>query len=208
MLRAPSFLLAVVGLSAGLAFGQTAADPLDACSAEKDDAARLACFDRQMALRHRHAGAQLGATAQPTSPHPAAQQPQAQPAGPPPQVTQSHGQTAVSPPQVTQSLGRTVVPPPPQGAGASPPPAPDANYGLHAKARALPPVSATVARLVRVSATEYAFQLDNGQIWQQTDSRPGLSVRVNDRVTINPGIFGDFFFTTADRQRIRVKRIR
>ena len=214
MKRAPTFLLAALGLSAGLnfgaAFGQTAADPLDACAAEKDDAARLACFDRQMALRHggQHAGAQGAGAAPAASPHPAPIQAQAQTAVP--QVTQAqvtpqpHGQTAVAPS------------PPPQTAA----PPPDANYGLQGEAlhrklkeegkpaRAVPPVSATVARLVPVSRTEYAFQLDNGQVWQQTDGRPDLRVKVNDRVTINAGLFGDFFFTTPDRQRIRVKRIR
>jgi hypothetical protein len=70
------------------------------------------------------------------------------------------------------------------------------------------PVSATVARLVPLSHSEYAFQLDNGQLWQQTDSRTDLSVKVNDRITIIRGALGDFFFSTPQRQRIRVKRIR
>ena len=209
MTRPLSFLLAVAGLSAAVAFGQTATDPLDACAAEKDAAARLACFDRQMAVRHQHVGAQAAGAAQLASPRP----PQAETAVPPAQVTPSHGRTAVAPPQV--------APPPPTPAQSQvAPAAPDPNYGLQGEAlqkklkeegkqaHTAPPVSATVARLVRVSRTEYAFQLDNGQIWQQTDGRPYLSMRVNDRVTINPGIFGDFFFTTPDRQRVRVKRIR
>ena len=192
VMRAPTFFLAALGLAAGLAFGQTAADPLDACAAEKDDAARLACFDRQMALRHggQHTRAQAGGAAQAASAPPAVVHPQDQGIVPPPQAAQSHGQTAAAPPKVA-------------------PPPPDPNYGLPVKSRQAPaPVTATVARLVRVSRTEYAFQLDNGQIWKQTDSRPDLSVRVNDRVTINPGALGDFFFTTPRQQRIRVKRIR
>jgi hypothetical protein len=50
--------------------------------------------------------------------------------------------------------------------------------------------------------------LDNGQIWQQTDGRGDLSLKVNDPVTISPGSFGDFFFTTPTKTRIRVKRVR
>lgn len=69
------------------------------------------------------------------------------------------------------------------------------------------PVRATVTRLVPLAHSEYAFQLDNGQIWQQTDDRGNLTLKVNDPVTISPGIFGDFFFTTPTRTRIRVKRI-
>lgn len=222
MMRAPTFLLVALGLNAGLAcgvaFGQTATDPLDACAAEKDDAARLACFDRQMALRHggQHTGAQAAGAAQPDSPPPAVSQSQAQTAAqaaqaPSPQVAQPQAtpsqviQARVTQPQVAQPHGQGAVAPPPTQVT---PPAPDANYGLQLKRQTPAAVSATVARLVPVSLTEYAFQLDNGQVWQQTDSRAGLNVRVNDRVTIKPGMFGDFFFTTADRQRIRVKRIR
>lgn len=69
------------------------------------------------------------------------------------------------------------------------------------------PVSATVVRLVSLPHSEHAFELDNGQIWQQTDDRGGLTLRVNDPVTISPGSFGDFFFTTPTKARIRVKRI-
>jgi hypothetical protein len=70
------------------------------------------------------------------------------------------------------------------------------------------PVSATVTRLVPLAHAEYGFQLDNGQIWQQTDGRGDLSLKVNDPVTISPGSFGDFFFTTPTKTRIRVKRVR
>ncbi len=227
MMRTPTFLLAALGLSVGLAFGQTAADPLDACAAQKDDAARLACFDRQMALRHggQRTGAQAGEAGGPTQPasaHPDVNQAQVRTSVPLPQTaprltppTQPEppsqmpqpqaAQPPVVQPQATQGHGQTAVAPPP--GQVTPPPPPDPNYGLQLKRQAPAAVSATVARLVPVSATEYAFQLDNGQIWQQTDGRPGLIVRVNDRVTIKPGTFGDFFFTTPDRQRIRVKRI-
>jgi hypothetical protein len=68
-------------------------------------------------------------------------------------------------------------------------------------------VSATVARLVPLAHAEYAFQLDNGQIWQQIDNRGNLNLKVNDPVTISAGTFGDFFFTTPTKTRIRVKRI-
>ncbi len=211
-MRAPTFLLAAWGLSAALAFGQTGADPLDACAAQKDDAARLACFDRQMALRHggQHPGSQAGEAAQPASSPSAVNPPQATTAPVNPAQARAAAprpvmQPPATQPPVTQPQGQTSMAPPPTP--VTPPP-PDPNYGLQLKRQAPAAVSATVARLVPVSPTEYAFQLDNGQVWQQTDGRAGLVVRVNDRVTIKPGTFGDFFFTTPDRQRIRVKRIR
>jgi len=209
-MRVRVFLLLLLGLSAGIASGQPANDPLESCAAEKDDAARLACFDRQMALRHgSHAtGAPSGAAA-PVQ------------AAPPPAV-QSHpppdhpaGQAAVTRPQVTQPQEMPAPPAATQAARV-----PDPDIGLQGSAlrkklkeegkeRQRPaPVSATVARLVPLSHSEYAFQLDNGQVWQQTDDRAGLSLKVNDPVTINAGSFGDFFFITPSKLHIRVKRLR
>lgn len=184
------FLLLILALGAGIAFGQPATDPLESCAAEKDDAARLACFDRQMALRHGKpaSGAQSGTAAS----------------------------VRAAPPPVAQPGATLPAPPPaaPQSARA-----PDPDMGLQGaalrkklkeegKERPQPvPVIATVTRLVPLAHAEYAFQLDNGQVWQQTDGREDLTLKVNDPVTISPGIFGDFFFTTPTKARIRVKRI-
>jgi hypothetical protein len=225
-MRAPGLLLILLGLSAGSAFAQPATDPLDTCAAEKDDAARLACFDRQMALRHgsHAAGAQPGAGAPTQAPQaqaPQAQAPQAQAAqapqlqAAPPPAVQSHPSTDHPPVQAALAQPQVTAPVSPQFAQV-----PDPNIGLQGaalrkqlkaegKERPRPvPVSATVARLVPLAHAEYAFQLDNGQIWQQTDGRGDLILKVNDPVTISPGSFGDFFFTTPSKTRIRVKRIR
>jgi hypothetical protein len=205
MTRVRGFLLfLLLALSAGIASGQPATDPLESCAGEKDDAARLACFDRQMALRHgkRAPSTQSGATA----PVQAAPPPTAQSRPPTDQ-----GHAASSQPPVT-------APAPPAAAQSAR--APDPDMGLQGaalrkklkeegKERPRPvPVSATVTRLVPLAHAEYGFQLDNGQIWQQTDGRGDLSLKVNDPVTISPGSFGDFFFTTPTKTRIRVKRVR
>jgi len=216
-MRVRGVLFLVLVASAGGAFAQPAADPLEVCAAEKDDAARLACFDRQMAQRHaNHAAAAQSAVAPsaPSAPSPQVRPAQGLPSQAAPPAVQSHspadhpqGHAALAQPQVT--------------APAAPPSAraPDPDMGLQGaalrkklkeegKERPRPvPVSATVVRLVSLPHSEYAFELDNGQIWQQTDGRGGLTLKVNDPVTISPGSFGDFFFTTPTKARIRVKRI-
>jgi hypothetical protein len=70
---------------------------------------------------------------------------------------------------------------------------------------------AFVARITavhRVSPREFAFELDNGQVWQQSEEATGLDVRLQDSVKITPGVLGAFFMTTAQKQTFRVRRIR
>jgi hypothetical protein len=202
-MRVRGLCLLFLALSAGIACAQPATDPLEVCAAEKADAARLACFDRQMARRHGNPAAAAQSASPPSlqaAPPPALQ--------PPPPTDHPQPRAALAQPQVT--------------APSAPPPtarAPDPDLGLQGaalrkklkeegKERARPaPVSAIVARVISLPHADYAFQLDNGQIWQQTDTRGDLTLKVNDPVTISPGSFGDFFFTTPTKVRIRVKRI-
>jgi hypothetical protein len=69
-------------------------------------------------------------------------------------------------------------------------------------------IVATITRLRQRPDHFYSFELDNGQVWEQTDSAPGLFVKPNDTVTIRPGALGAFFLKTQDRQSIRVHRVR
>lgn len=70
------------------------------------------------------------------------------------------------------------------------------------------PIVATITRLLPRSDNEYAFELDNGQTWEQAESKSDLYVKPHDSVTIKPGVLGSFYMTTSRSQRIRVHRIR
>jgi hypothetical protein len=70
------------------------------------------------------------------------------------------------------------------------------------------PIVATITRLLPRSDNEYAFELDNGQTWEQAESKADLYVKPHDSVTIKPGVLGSFYMTTSRSQRIRVHRIR
>lgn len=69
------------------------------------------------------------------------------------------------------------------------------------------PIVAKVVRMVPRPHDETAFVLDNGQTWEQVETLDGLNVRLQDTVTIKPGILGAFFLSTAHKQTIRVQRI-
>lgn len=70
------------------------------------------------------------------------------------------------------------------------------------------PIVATITRLLPRSDNEYAFELDNGQTWEQAESKTDLYVKPHDSVTIKPGVLGAFYMTTSRSQRVRVHRIR
>ena len=54
---------------------------------------------------------------------------------------------------------------------------------------------------------EDAVTLNNGQVWEQAESRTGFWQQPGQTVTITPGVLGSFFLTDDQHQRVRVKRI-
>ncbi len=98
-----AYFLLICSASAATAFAQTASDPLDACAGVKDDSARLACFDRQMALKHAApATTPQAATPRAATPQAAATQPR--------------------PPSPQPTAAPTVQSAPPSAAAPTPPP--------------------------------------------------------------------------------------
>jgi hypothetical protein len=81
------------------------------------------------------------------------------------------------------------------------------EQGVETKPEPIKPIVSTIARLLPRPDNEYAFELDNGQTWEQAESKT-LDVNPHDTVTIQPGMLGAFFMTTQRHQRVRVHRIR
>ena len=82
------------------------------------------------------------------------------------------------------------------------------EQGVQSKPEPVKPIVSTIARLIPRPDNEYAFELDNGQTWEQAESKSGLNVNPHDPVTIEPGVLGAFFLTTKTHQRVRVHRVR
>jgi hypothetical protein len=193
MIRTIAVIVALGALPA-IAAAQSSPDPLDACAKQTDATARLACFDHEMQRRH-------------AIPSAAASAPAATPT--PPNATTIPAGTAAP----TASAG-------PATAAANQQHT-DENIGLEGKElhkklkeqgvetkpEPVQPIVSTIARLLPRPNNEYAFELDNGQTWEQAESK-ALDVNPHDAVSIQPGVLGSFFMTTQRHQRVRVHRIR
>jgi hypothetical protein len=67
---------------------------------------------------------------------------------------------------------------------------------------------AQVAQVFERKSGGLSIELDNGQVWQQTESTTGFYVKSGDRVTIAPGALGSFWMTAGSRPAARVRRVR
>ena len=70
------------------------------------------------------------------------------------------------------------------------------------------PIAAAIAKLRPRPDHQYDFELDNGQVWESTDSEGELFLGPHESVLIRPGVLGAFFLKTADGHSIRVHRLR
>jgi hypothetical protein len=70
------------------------------------------------------------------------------------------------------------------------------------------PITAAVAALKSRPGHQYYFELDNGQVWESTDSEGDLLLGPHETVVIRPGVLGAFFLKTPQGRSIRVHRLR
>jgi hypothetical protein len=74
-----------------------------------------------------------------------------------------------------------------------------------------PEIKELHAHIVRTSPGSYGhevFELDNGQVWQQTETKSDFTIRTGDAVTIDSGALGSFWLSLSAHQATRVKRLR
>jgi hypothetical protein len=189
-------VILTLGTLPAIAAAQSSPDPLEACARQTDATARLACFDHEMQLRHANTPSTPAAAGTPAA------------TGRP---------AATTTPTATATPAATAPP----GTAAAGQNHTDENIGLEGKQlhkklkeqgvetkpEPVKPIVSTIARLLPRPDNQYAFELDNGQTWEQAESKT-LNVRPHDTVTIQPGVLGAFFMTTQRHQRVRVHRIR
>ena len=70
------------------------------------------------------------------------------------------------------------------------------------------PMVAVIASLKPRPGHLYYFELDNGQVWESTDSEADLLLGPHETVSIRPGVLGAFFLKTQEGRSIRVHRLR
>ena len=74
--------------------------------------------------------------------------------------------------------------------------------------KAVQPMVAVIATLMQRPGHLYYFELDNGQVWESTDTVGDLFLGPHETVVIRPGVLGAFFLKTQDGNSIRVHRLR
>jgi hypothetical protein len=175
----------VFGQFSPVALAQDASDPMEVCFRLTDASARFSCYDHEMQRRHAVAAPRSGIVP-PTSSAAAASTANAATTG------------------VTAAAKRPI----------------DDTIGLDGKQlilkrkaegvqpQALQPVVAAIATLKPLPGNLYYFELDNGQVWESTDSEPNLFLGRHETVTLKPGILGAFFLKTPEGNSIRVHRVR
>jgi hypothetical protein len=184
VLAATAFLAAAP--VAGAATGQEVADELVLCMQHREDAARLACFDRlaRRATAQLESGATLGAQ-------------------------------ATGPGRTVPRAGEPGAPLAPERAApapAAPVNTPEAEFGLErsrtAKAGRADSIRSRIPGEFLGWEGDTIFELENGQVWRQTDStRVGMR-RMNPEVEISRGILGGFFLSVDGlNRRVRVERV-
>src|ERR1700742_1835833 len=178
MPRKIALLLALQSIAA-IALAQSSPDPLEACAQKSDASARLACFDQEMQRRHTTSSAKTPGAATPapaTSAAPAAAV--NTPAAKTPPAAAMSGSTAANTAandnvgldgiQLEKKLKEQGAP----------------------KPEPVKPIVATLTRMVPRPQDQYLFVLDNGQTWEQAESKAHIYVKPNDTVTIVPGVLG------------------
>jgi hypothetical protein len=105
-------------------------------------------------------------------------------------------------------------------AGEDARPSPEARFGVAGEllrkqqererenAPELEQLESNVAKVTTRARGEYVVQLENGQVWEQTEMKSSVIVRKGDKVKIVPGSLGSFWLENSAGRRTRVKRIR
>ena len=68
-------------------------------------------------------------------------------------------------------------------------------------------LDAKIAGLRQGSHGEYTFTLDNGQVWVEQESRPGVRFSVGEVVQIKHGTMSSLWLSASSGRMTRVKRI-
>jgi hypothetical protein len=178
MIRAIGLVL-TLGCFSALEAAQGSQDPLDACAQQTDANARLACFDHEMQRRH---------TTTSASAKPATQGTPASATPPAAAVAQKRADDNVG--LQGKDLQKKLK-----------------EQGTQTEPEAVKPIVATITRVLPRPDNQYAFELDNGQTWEQAESKADFYVKPHEAVTIESGVLGAFFLKTKTHQRVRVHRI-
>lgn len=152
------------------------------CAAIKKDSNRLACFDREIA-RHKPASAGVAS----------AQVPPAQAVPPAPVVATTPPKMATTKEDEFGVSGQL------------------ARKRKEAQQETDAPLAELQAAVVKVRSKPYGeqvFELDNGQVWEESEKKYALIIKAGQRVRITQGAMGSYFLVADSGATTRVRRVR
>lgn len=201
-------VFALGGWATGMAFAQSGADALSACTSLKNEKARLKCYDEQMA-KHGRAAAASEVTAAPSAPEPV---PAASAASAAPTAPASAAARAPATPAAAAAPAAT--PHADSGSALSP----EDEFGLAGEAlrkkrqkqnAALPPdeISARVKAVSRRAWGEHLIELENGQFWVETRHMGREPPATGETVRIRRGVLGAYYLEREHGAPLKVKRL-
>jgi hypothetical protein len=165
-----------------LAVAQVDADALRACTAEKNDARRLQCYDNAMSVRTQAAAAPVAAP----SASPAAKSTAAEPKVAAPAAAGA-GADAEAKFGYRGAIARKDLDEQAQRESGN------------------DRIEAAVVEIARRARGEMVLTLDNGQVWAQKTA-DSSRVKIGDRVTIKKASFGSFLLVLPNNRTTRVTR--
>ena len=199
-------VLAVLALLSALSGPAFAAPVVPAefrsCGQISEDSARLACFDKALAgLSSAPAAAAAPVAAAPVAAAPVAAA--AAPAGAGAAAAPLAGAAAVGAAAASAPAGLT----PEQKLGLSPEGVRklEEQHGINSPQ--VKGLSAHVTGISRNGSGRGVYTLDNGQVWQQSETR-NFEISPGDEVSISSAAFGSFWLATDKHNWTRVQRVR
>ena len=152
------------------------------CASQKRDATRLACFDREVAKLTQPAKSVVPTPVDPTSPGPSA----------PIVATEQHKNLSPKDDEfgVSGDLARKRA---------------QATKSVNAPLQEL---HASITGIKSKPYGELVLELDNGQVWEQTEKKSTFIIKAGEQIVINQHKLGSFFLTSASGAVCRVRRTR
>jgi hypothetical protein len=174
--------IGLLSLASSAAFAQDLPPAVIACAIEKQDGARLACFDREVARVIQRAAGVAPTQVAPSPPTPSVP---AVASTPPPQVTPNDDDFGVA-----GDLARKRK----------------AEQEKTVKAPA--ELRAAVTKVTKKPYGELVLELDNGQIWEQPEKKNSFAIKEGEHIRITKGAMGSYFLVADSGAITKVRRIR
>jgi hypothetical protein len=174
--------IGLLSLANSAAFAQDLPPTVIACAIEKQDSARLACFDREIARVIQRAA---GVAPTQVTPSPVAPSTPDVASTPPQKVTPKDDDFGVA-----GALARK-------------------RQSEQQKTTTTPAeLRAAVTKITKKPYGELVLELDNGQIWEQPEVKKSFAIKEGENIRITQGAMGSYFLVADSGAISRVRRIR